>query len=357
MNLDIESVVAARAFPARLERDLVKVLVANVYKPSRTRRRKNVIGNETQISRIYAVVGFIETLRELNFHVQTLENLRQDHVEALHQHWVERGLSHGRITGLNCHLRTLCKWLKKRDLVAPVAKLVEDFHRPSVTRTDKAWSGKGVTIEAVLATVRACDEFGQVVAVQLELEWVLGLRVQESWLLRPLPALIEAINGACVLIEDGTKGHRPRDLQLDLLMQIDVLYRAVSFEKSSGSSTIPARFTLDQWSNHFSYVLRKAKLYKDVSKGGLGVTAHGLRHEFLQGLYHRITGHKPPVGGGFDVPLAEYRSALRIITKAAGHSDPSKAGAYLSTVSAMRRHLAKASELCKDKKAVLATGD
>lgn len=348
MNLDIAAVVKTRGFPARLETDLVRVLEANVAKPARSKRRKAIIGDKTQISRIYGIVGLFDDLRELGFHIQTVDNLRKDHVEALHGYWVTRGLSAGRIAGLNSHLRTLGAWLQKRNLVAPVAELVPGFHRPTVARVDKSWSAKALDIEAILVTVRECDKHGRVVAMQLELECVMGLRANEAWLLKPFPAWLEAVNRAAVMVSDGTKGGRPRDLQLDLPMQLEVLGRACSFMKSAASSTIPAAFALPQWSQHYYYVLRKAKIIKNQDKGGLGVTGHGLRHEFLQGLYRRLTGHAPPIKGGLDVPVSEYRAALRVVIEAAGHSDVGKTGAYLSTVSAMRRHLEKLAKLCND---------
>ncbi len=59
-----------------------------------------------------------------------------------------------------------------------------------------------------------------------------------------------------------------------------------------------------------------------ITKAGLGVTAHGLRHEDFNDVYFKITGQPSPVRGGMkeNVDPDLDRKARVIITNPAGHS-------------------------------------
>ncbi|MDR9017492.1 hypothetical protein FEP78_05064 [Burkholderia multivorans] len=85
---------------------------------------------------------------------------------------------------------------------------------------------------------------------------------------------------------------------------------------------------LKQWRDWYYYVLAK----HGVTKSGIGVTSHGLRHEYLQTLYERVAEVPAPIKGSPARPdPAAHEDAKRRVVEAAGHSRPSKANAYLST--------------------------
>jgi integrase len=69
-----------------------------------------------------------------------------------------------------------------------------------------------------------------------------------------------------------------------------------------------------------------------VTQAGIGVTSHGLRHQFLQQMYERLTGVPAPVKQTAErVDRDLHREAMRRVVEAAGHSRATKANAYLST--------------------------
>jgi DNA-binding NtrC family response regulator len=69
-----------------------------------------------------------------------------------------------------------------------------------------------------------------------------------------------------------------------------------------------------------------------VTKKGLGVTGHGLRHQYLQDLYANVTGVGAPIKGSGTRPDASlHEEAMKRVVEAAGHSRKTKANAYLST--------------------------
>ena len=100
---------------------------------------------------------------------------------------------------------------------------------------------------------------------------------------------------------------------------------------------IPSTHTLAQWDATFYQILRKHGVMRKTTDGGLGVTAHGLRHQHAHGLYRKLTGQEPPVRSAHEIDVDLHRSSLKMIVESLGHSDTRKAGAYLSTPSVMRR--------------------
>ena len=71
--------------------------------------------------------------------------------------------------------------------------------------------------------------------------------------------------------------------------------------------------------------MRITGICRDKNKG-LGVTSHGLRHEYINRLFARITGKPSPIKGGQDYDPQSYK--LAICMARAGHGDIYKLGAY-----------------------------
>ena len=75
----------------------------------------------------------------------------------------------------------------------------------------------------------------------------------------------------------------------------------------------------------FDNVMRKA----GITRKQLGVTAHGLRHEFAQEFHVELTDVQPPVRGGDACADPEVlKSALIEIARQLGHNRPSIPSAY-----------------------------
>jgi integrase len=202
--------------------------------------------------------------------------------------------------------------------------------RSYVTTIDKSWVAAGVDAAAKIAEIAA--EYPRV-AVQLKLQAAFGLRIEESFSLKPAFALR---NEDTLQITHGTKGGRERLVPTQL--RLAVLEEAMTLVDPARGSTTPANYTIARWRGHYNFVLAKF----GISKKGLGVTSHGLRHQWLQEYYETLTGVLAPVKGSAErAPLEEHRAALLSAVEAAGHSRPSKTGAYLSTHKAMEKKEAR----------------
>jgi integrase len=78
----------------------------------------------------------------------------------------------------------------------------------------------------------------------------------------------------------------------------------------------------------FGYVLGRF----GITSRGLGVTAHGLRHEALIEEFVVRTGQQPPVRGGGDLASEVEKAARHAVAKLAGHARKRASNAYLGAV-------------------------
>ncbi|MGG2041483.1 integrase domain-containing protein [Burkholderia gladioli] len=330
-------------------RDALLVLfdqhVAEIH--STTRISKRALSIKTQEYRATSICKAFVELREGGFAVQTPWSLRTKHVEYLVGRWVKDGQSGGTIENKLTYLRALAQWMGKDNLVGTLGDYVDrreaGLARSYVATEDKSWAANGVDavgkIEEIAGTC-PCT------AVQLKLQAAFGLRVEESFMLRPVEAVR---NPRTLTVTRGTKGGRPREVPIE--RKIAILEEAARLSNGVTGSTIPTGRTLKQWRDWYYYVLAK----HGVTKGGIGVTSHGLRHQYLQTLYEQIAEVPAPIKGSSSRPTpGAHEDAKRRVVEAAGHSRPSKANAYLSTF-ARQTELRKALPTIDELNAALAS--
>ncbi|MDN7934557.1 integrase domain-containing protein [Burkholderia metallica] len=307
-------------------RDALLVLfdqhVAEIH--STTRISKRALSIKTQEYRATAICKAFVELREGGFALQTPWSLKTKHVEYLVDRWMNEGQSGGTIENKLTYLRALAQWLGKANLVGTLGDYVDrraaGLERSYVATEDKSWVANGVDAVAKIEEIAQTCPY---TAVQLKLQAAFGLRVEESFMLRPLEAVRDPHNLA---VTRGTKGGRPREVPIE--RKIEILEEAARLSNGVTGSTIPAGRSLKQWRDWYYYVLAK----HGVTKGGIGVTSHGLRHEYLQTLYEQVAEVPAPIKGSSARPdRAAHEDAKRRVVEAAGHSRPSKANAYLST--------------------------
>ncbi|MCG5077279.1 integrase domain-containing protein [Paraburkholderia tagetis] len=334
--LNVRAVVRGYRLTPRVAQALIDLFderVATVHSPTRVSGK--ALSIKTQEHRVRAMCGALVELREGGFALTTPWRLQRKHVEWLVRRWVDAKQSGGTIENKLTYLRTLADWMKKDHLVGTLADYVDrkakGLVRSYVAEVDKSWSGNGINATEKIAEIATtCPR----VAVQLRLQAAFGLRVQESFLLRPA----EAVRDAEFLgVTRGTKGGRDREVPIE--EKIAVLEEAARLANPMTGSTIPADRTLKQWGDRYKTLLRK----HGVNKKGLGVTSHGLRHQYLQELYEKVSGAPAPVKlAGTRPDPALHEEAMRRVVEAAGHSRVTKANAYLSTFARQER-LAKQS--------------
>ncbi|HEM7888264.1 integrase domain-containing protein [Burkholderia cepacia] len=307
-------------------RDALLVLfdqhVAEIH--STTRISKRALSIKTQEYRATAICKAFVELREGGFALQTPWSLKTKHVEYLVDRWVKDQQSGGTIENKLTYLRALAQWLGKANLVGTLGDYVDrrdaGLERSYVATEDKSWAANGVDAVAKIEEIAKTCPY---TAVQLKMQAAFGLRVEESFMLRPAEAVRDP---RMLAVTRGTKGGRPREVPIE--RKIAILEEAARLINGVTGSTIPAGRTLKQWRDWYYYVLAK----HGVTKSGIGVTSHGLRHEYLQALYEQVAEVPAPIKGSPARPdPAAHEDAKRRVVEAAGHSRPSKANAYLST--------------------------
>jgi integrase len=133
--------------------------------------------------------------------------------------------------------------------------------------------------------------------------------------------------------------------------KIGILEEAARLSNGLTGSTVPADRTLSQWRGWYYYVLEK----HGVTKRGMGITSHGLRHEYLQALYKETTGIPAPIKRADARPDRQlHKEAMQRVVEAAGHSRLNKSGAYLSTF-AMQDRMQKTLPTIDEAHSALAT--
>ena len=234
-------------------------------------------------------------------------------------------------------LRTYCEWINKPGMVRSAEYYAEKHlvKRTGNATRDRTWSGAAVDRAAVVTKVTQADP---VVGLQLEVMVAFGLRRKEAVMFCPTLARVpnhglpdgETSTSylAFLKVKRGTKGGRLRYVALRNEMQEDVYQRALKAAPHAGSHIGYPGKTLKQALDKFSNVLRAC----GVTMAQLGVTPHGLRHEFASDLYFDLTEVLPPVKGGDPQLSREAMDAAYLeVARQLGHNRPQISQAYLGS--------------------------
>lgn len=273
--------------------------------------------------------GFLK-LHEFGYKLRDPANFGNRHMQALARHWEEQKLSASEIQRRFSVFRVFATWVGKDGMVEPAGKYLHDpasARRSYVAQKPKGWSGLGTDVEQKLAEVAKLD---RLVALQLTLQWVFGLRAKEAWLLHPK----FADKGTHLAVNWGAKGGRDRTVPIDNPAQRQILDIAKRWANEPTGSLIPDTRSLKAWRAHFYRVCRKCGIARAT-----GVMPHGLRHEEANAIYKSIVGLDAPVYGSdvTSIDPKRDRFARQIVAEHLGHSRPQITRAYLGPVVSIRK--------------------
>lgn len=263
-------------------------------------------------------------------------NLGQKHIHTMVQVWQNERLAPATIQTYLSFLRGLASWMGKHGFVRKPAQYglsLDEYQRHEYAQRDRSWTGNGIDVATVLAEVEAFDPR---VAASMRLMDVLGLRRKESVMHRPYAhvrrfdqtGLPEDAKQADEYVWVKGKGGRVRWIALETEAQRAAVARARAVVDGSDAHMGNPAHSLKRNLRRLDYALEKF----GFTKAERGVTAHGLRHGNLQGLYQVVTGTPAPVRGGGTVPAELDREARLAVSARAGHSRLRAAGAYLGAV-------------------------
>lgn len=344
------------------KRALQEIIKANNHGHSKQDR---TVSHLTRQHRADGLFRIFRLLRAMGFRLAP-RNLGGRHIEQLMRYWTaDPSLGPELVTRLPRHrmpelrttpysaayiqqqlsfLRTFATWIGKPGLVQPASFYVDDVslvRRKINATTDRSWDAQQVDFDAILKKVAAMDPR---VALQLEVMQAFGLRRKEAVMFSPFRAEVPAsalpASAAAgpylmfIRVKRGTKGGRLRFTAVRTPGQERALARAREYARTRGSHIGGPGVTLKQALARFSNVLSRA----GVTRKELGITGHGLRHQFAADLFVELTDLPPPVrGGAVDLDPDALLAAYLDVAKQLGHGRPQISSAYLGAPRSSRK--------------------
>ncbi len=277
---------------------------------------KGVCSSRTRKERTRFYLNMVGRLWDLNFKIRKLESLSEKHVEALLEYWYSQGHVAGSLHTRLSMISVLCDWMGKRGVAKTIRTYFpnDEMRRCTVVKESKAWKAKQVDPVAIIKKAAQIDER---LAVMLALQYTFGLRVKESIEIRPAHALIEG--GKTLELNQGTKGGKSRTVPVDTPEKRDVIQWALRVANSDNTKRVRwPSCTWTQAQNRFYHLVRNRL---GVTKKELGVTPHGLRHEWSQDEYKAQTGLPTPVEGGAlgKIDRTTHQMASMTVSRWLGH--------------------------------------
>jgi len=274
----------------------------------------------------------VNTLDEANMKVRNLSDLTPRQVRHAFHIWEGQGFSAGHLATLNTCIRRFGSWIGKPELCKRLHEMLQDPDRAvraKTSVTSKTWTSRGLNPDEIIKAV--ADEC-LITSLHLELAYRFGLRVTEAVSFSAERSDL----GDKISVFDGTKGGRPRFVPVETPEQRELLDRCKKHGRKARKGLLMAdpNYTKTEARAHFYHVLRKAGLTKTI----LGVSAHGLRHEYANTLYKKVAGVDAPIEGGPRLVKAAEKKARSVVTQALGHGRTQITSAYIGSHGALDRY-------------------
>jgi integrase len=266
------------------------------------------------------------------------------HVEAVTRYWQAEAhagrMSPATIQTYFSFMKTFAGWIGKSKLLKPIECYFSDpklYKRTMATTVDKSWRAQGVDADQVIRDVEAYDVR---VAASLKLMQAFQLRFKESVMLRPHTDVVSAAQasaksdgvGYYLDTHRGTKGGRGRMFPIDNAMRQAAIDYARRVVVGVNESVSDPSLSLQQALRRLRYVMERF----GVTRAGLGVVPHGLRHQGAADDYRAMTGELPPVAGVAIVDRELDAQDRQCIAERLGHGRRQIVNAYLGSRSATR---------------------
>lgn len=279
--------------------------------------RNKKISNATFRKRSGVIYLSFKQIRDMGFKLQSIRNIKPKHLIALFEKWDEEELSTSTLQQRHSILGVFLVWIDKSGMLPPLKELLSDpsrARRNYIAIEDRSWLAKNIDVDEKIREIALIDPR---VAVQVELQIQFGLRVREAIMFKPNGCI--TMDGSSILLKQGTKGGRPRTIPVETERQRETLARAQALVGQADSHISDPTKTLTQNMRRFRYVMERV----GVRKGDLGITPHGLRHQYANDRYEALSGgKKTPVRGGErgDLLPSEEATIRLQIAEELGHS-------------------------------------
>ena len=269
--------------------------------------------------------------------------IREKHLRFEIERWKREQLAPATVQTYHSFLRTFCCWIEKPNLLKPLQAYFDEAHRYRrnyAASRDLSWEGDRIDAERAIAKIAHHDRY---VGASLHIQLAFGLRVKESIMLRPH---IDVVTAAQTCLTNtsadhyldthrGTKGGRRRYVPIDSNLKRAALEFARRVAVRTQDSLADPSHNLDQADRRMRTVLEKF----GVTRESLGITSHGLRHQYAIERYRDKTGVPPPVQGGSRVKSRLDRRARLEIAEELGHSRTQITNGYLGSARQVRQRM------------------
>lgn len=286
------------------------------------------VSSATKDARKKRLINAFRMLRTLGYKIDNPRNLTEKHVQALMDDMVAKKYSASQIQNIASTLRVFSGWIGKPNMVKGLSEYAPGVKRSYAAESDKSWEGNGVDVDAVINMVSAKDQY---VGMQLRAAKAFGLRRREAIMLKPIKDARE--EGLYVI--SGTKGGRARMVPVETNEQKALLKQLQIFAAGNQGRLVAPGQRVDQAIERYNYMLKCFGL----TKAFLGVTGHGLRHQFAIDSLER-KGFIAPVRMNADQAQQESTPELEMsrlqVSEELGHSRLNITNAYYGKFPAQR---------------------
>ncbi len=280
--------------------------------------KPKVISFKTMEERARTIFLAFRQLREGGYKLDDPANIKPKHIDYLCDRWLNEGLSAATLQSRLSIMRGFCSWVGKDGMVlTPEHYFGDRAKRTYVANSDKSFAAANVDIDALIENVMDEDLH---VGMQLKIQHVFGLRRKEAVMFKPF----RADKGEYLSVTDGTKGGRDRIVPIRTDLQRQALLQAKAIARTPDGFLGNPKLTLEQALWRYSNLIRK----HGITHKMLGVTGHGLRHQYANDRYEEIAGVPSPVRGGSVNDKMKDEVARLTVTEELGHGRKQITSAY-----------------------------
>jgi len=314
---------------------IVLIFLLREFNHYHASKHKNV-SFKTMHERKEFLFRFFRSLRDIGYNLDP-RSFGNRHVKAAVALWIKENLAASTMQTYLSFLRAFADWIGKPGMILKPEFYVDDperFRRCYVVKKDKSWDANGVDINELITRISDYDPYA---AAWLAMIAAFGLRCREAKMLQPHLAVVPAATAG---IENptaefylnatrGAKGGRPRFIPVDSQDKWDAIERAKQLvKKTEGHLGHPNYSTLKASTRHYRYGMEKF----GITMKDLGVTPHGLRHQYANKVYADLTKVASPIRGGSTIDPIVDKYARLSIAEELGHGRTQISSAYLGGV-------------------------
>ncbi|NCC60287.1 MAG: hypothetical protein EOM12_04965 [Verrucomicrobiae bacterium] len=226
---------------------------------------KSNLTSQKNLGNIFRILNKVQE----KFGIEKIENLKTNHFEKVFQDLKDKGLSNSTLSGYATAARMIAESIGKQNIFP------RDNKDMGISRAGERLQPQECNIEKQQDIRGNLYDRAQFLGLAHDMRKEFGLRAKESLLSNKISVHAD---GKQYLVVDGSKGGRPREVEIKNDGQREIISKVQQYIKENGlKSIIPKELNLKQ-----AYDLQKNSLKEFGATRHDGSNAHALRHEWAQ---------------------------------------------------------------------------